>query len=194
MKTKATTTLSILLLLVLAFTTSCQKDPIKVPPHTEAWLQTKSDTKLTFTSHTGDSEEIRITVKKDTHTYSTVNGDRKIEYYYLDYAGTQSNLGFGLLAEENTIIFRNSGQEDFYQDIAILFTDKDQAKEWVNPIGVEAELINNLTLGSTTYSRLLRIKFNLPTNRPDKIKEIYYAKNHGLVYFQTTDGKFWTLN
>ena len=186
-------TKSLFLLLLLFALGACKKETLRISENTEEWLQTKSDTKLHFTSHTGDTEEITVTVKKDIGTYPGMY-DKKYEYYQLTYQGMQSDLGLVVVAEDKAIHIRNIGQNDFGGDFVTLNTGKKQSDEVVNPYGVEAELIDNLTLNGITYDRLLRVTFYLPQWRTDKIKEIYYAKKHGLVYFQTTDGSYWSLD
>ncbi|GAB3196570.1 hypothetical protein GCM10027293_09330 [Pontibacter aydingkolensis] len=173
---------------------SCKKDTLRITEQTEEWLQTKSDTKLNFTSHTGEKEELTISVKKDTRTLTGPTGDKKYEYYLLTYQGKQNDLGFVVLAENNILAIRNIGEQDFTDNFVALLTGKTAADDYLDKYQVEAELINNLTLDEVTYDRVLRVKFYLPPGRTDKINEVYYAKKHGLVFFQTTDGQFWSLD
>lgn len=184
---------SLYLLLLFFALGACKKETLRVSENTEEWLQTKTDTKLHFTSHTGDTEEITVTVEKDVATYPGTY-DKKYEYYRLTYQGMQSDLGLVIVAEDKAIHIRNIGQTNFEGNYVTLTTGKKQTDEVVNPYGVEAELVDNLTLNGITYERLLRVTFYLPAYRPDKIKEIYYAKKHGLVYFQTIDGSYWSLD
>ncbi|WP_299821309.1 hypothetical protein [uncultured Pontibacter sp.] len=183
-----------MLLMLLAVTVACKKDTVHVSAYTQEWLQTKTDTKLYFTSHTGEKEELTIKVQKDTRTYSGKFGANKSEYYWLTYTGLQSDLGLIVVAEQDYLDIRNIGQPDFNAYFATLITAKNQADEQVMAREVEAELINNLDLNGTQYERVFRVKFNLPPHRPDKIHEIYYAKKHGLVYFQTIDGQYWSID
>ncbi|MEJ8800428.1 hypothetical protein [Pontibacter sp. H249] len=194
MKTGINLTKLLYFLVLLFCFSSCEKDTIRLTKYTEEWLQTKTDTKLNFTSHTGEKEELTVTVKTGTHIRSNLSGDRKYEYYLLTYTGKQSDLGLILAAEDKYVDIMNIGQTEFNTNFVSITTGKTAAEEVLLTYDVEAEFINNLELNGVTYNKLLRLKFNLPPSRPDKIKEVYYAKNHGLVYFQTTDGQYWSLD
>lgn len=183
-----------LLCCMLLVLSSCEKETLRITEHTEAWLQTKTDTKLQFTSHTGEKDEITVTVKKDTHTKANIYGDRKYEYYLLTYSGKSNNLDLVLMAEHNTINITNLGQLDFNTDFVTLTTGKNSSDEVIQAYNIQAELVDNLTLNNKTYDRVLRVVFNVGHSGANKLKEIYYAKQHGLVYFQTTDGQFWSLD
>ncbi|MBC5991310.1 hypothetical protein [Pontibacter cellulosilyticus] len=179
------------MLLVLS---SCEKETLRITEHTEAWLQTKAEAKLQFTSHTGEKDEVTITVKKDTHSKANVYGDRKYEYYLLTYSGKSNDLGLVVMAEHNTINITNLGQLDFNTDFVSLTTGKNASDEVIQAFNIQAEFVDNLTLNNKTYDRVLRIVFNVDHSGTNRLKEIYYAKHHGLVYYQTTDGQFWSLD
>ena len=190
---KSVNKLIYVLALFFAFS-SCEKAPLGTTKHTDEWLKNKSDAKLAFTSNTGQKEELAITVTESTRTSSGKNIPTTYQVYTLTYTGKQADLGLVVQAEHNAIRIRNIGQSGFDTNFVDFTTGKSPADEVTLGHDVEAELTDNLTLNGVRYDRVLRLKFFLPSNRPDKIKEIYYAKNHGLVYFQTTDGQYWALD
>lgn len=180
--------------LVLLFTlASCEKAPLGLTNHTEAWFSNRSEAKLTFISNTGQQEELTLGVAESTRTSSGKNIPTTYKVYTLTYTGKQAYLGLVVQAEHNNIKVRNINQPGFDTNYAYLITGKYPADEVDRGYDVQTELLNNITLNNITYERVLHVRFFLPASRPDKIKELYYARDRGLVYFTTTDGQKWSL-
>lgn len=183
----------ILCSLVLAYVlTSCEKAPLGLTKYTEKWFSNRSEAKLTFTSNTGQQEELILGITESTRTTGGKSIPTTYKVYTLTYTGNQGYLGLVIQAERNNIKIRNIVQPNFNVNYAYLTTGKNPAYEVNRGYGVETELLDNFTLNNTTYSRVLRVKFFVIGGNPDKIKEIYYAKHHGLIHFVTTDDQKWS--
>ncbi|WP_137757991.1 hypothetical protein [Pontibacter sp. SGAir0037] len=160
----------------------------EIPASTKAWVTAHAtNAVLHFTSNTGAQEQLRVSVKEDV--IKRIHGDYQLLTY--TFTGQQEHLGFAIQAEKRFADFANSSKQDFESEYLTVNTSDKPNEEYLTPYGVEGELLNNYTLNGQNYNRVLHLVFSFTAERSDKIKEIYYAKEAGIISFTTANGQVW---
>jgi len=178
---------------------------LDLAPETKEWLADQDGQTLTFANASGATQTIRVVRNGERHQYTgksfTVQSDT--EWNYLSYRRqVPADSGFGIAAKTQRAYFLNTTRPTRYVAeyvrpayLGVLPTDYVVPYDDPNN-GIVLQLRHNQQFGGRSYASLAMVDVSAndttgPNVVPNRMRRIYYAKNHGLVGFRTANGQLW---